>query len=142
MSSGESCTAKIEDFSIKENIEEKMLEVNFDSNISFENHVTSLCKKANLKLLGFVKISHYMDLNKCRNLMKTFITSQFCYYPLTWMFHVGNLKNKISRIHEQALRLVYQNCLSFFELLELDNSLTVHYKNLQVLETEICKVGN
>ena len=72
--------------------------------------------------------------------MKAFITCQFCYCPLTWMFHSRNLNNKINRIHEGALRLVYQNNLSFSELLNLDNFVTVHQKNLQVLVTEIYKV--
>ena len=45
-------------------------------------------------------------------------------------------------MHERALRLVYQNNLSFSELLDLDNSVTVHQKNLQVLVTEIYKVKN
>ena len=129
----ESCTAKIEDFSIKKGTEEKHLEVKFDSNLSFENHVTSLCQKASQKLHALARISHYMDLNKRRNLMKAFITSQFSYCPLIWMFHSRNLNNKINRIHERALRLVYQNNLSFSELLDLDNSVTVHQNNLQVL---------
>ena len=142
VSSDESCTAKIEDFSIKNSIEEKLLGVKFDSNLSFENHVTSLCKKASQKLHALARISHYMDLNKRRNLMKAFITSQFSYCPLIWMFHSRNLNNKINRIHERALRLVYQNNLSFSELLDLDNSVTVHQKKLPVLVTEICKVKN
>ena len=104
--------------------------------------VTSLCKKASQKLHTLARISHYMDLNKRRNLMKAFITSQFSYCPLIWMSHSGNLNNKINRIHERALRLVYQNNLSFSELLDLDNSVTVHQKNLQVLVTEIYKVKN
>ena len=58
------------------------------------------------------------------------------------MFHSRNLNNKINRIHERALRLVYQNNLSFSELLDLDKSGTVHKKNLQVLVTEIYKVKN
>ena len=58
------------------------------------------------------------------------------------MFHSRNLNNKINRIHEWALRLVYQDNLSFSELLNLDNSVTVHQKNLQVLVTEIYKVKN
>ena len=41
-----------------------------------------------------------------------------------------------------ALRLVYQNNLSISELLDLDNSITVHQKYLQVLVTEIFKVKN
>ena len=41
------------------------------------------------------------------------------------MFHSRNLNNKIKWIHERALRFVYQNSLSFSELLDLDNSVTV-----------------
>ena len=75
VSSDESCAAKIEDFSIKNSIEEKLLGLKFDSNLSFESHITSLCKKASQKLHTLARISHYMDLNKRRNLMKAFITS-------------------------------------------------------------------
>ena len=140
VSSDESCTVKIEDFSIKNSTEEKLLGVKFDSNLSFEGHITSLCKKASQKLHALARISHYMDLNKRRNLMKAFITSQFSYCPLIWMFHSRNLNNKINRIHERALRLVYQNNLSFSELLDLNKSVTVHQKKLQVVVTEIYKV--
>ena len=72
--------------------------------------------------------------------MKAFISSQFSYCLLIWMFHSRNLNNKISRIHEQALRLVYQNNLRFSELLDLDNSVTVHQKYLQALVTESYEV--
>ena len=41
----EICIAEIEDFSIKNSSKEKLLGVKFDSNPSFESHVTSLCKK-------------------------------------------------------------------------------------------------
>ena len=142
ISSDKVCTAKIEDFSIENNTEEKLLGVKFDSNLSFEGHVTCLCKKASQKLHTLARISNYMDLNKRMNLMKAFITSQFSYCPLIWMFHSRNLNNKINRIHERALRLVYQNNLSFSELLDLDNSVTVHQKNLQVLVIEIYEVKN
>ena len=140
VSSDESCTAKIEDFSIKNSTEKKLSGLKLDSNLSFESHITSLCKKASQKLHALARISHYMDLNKRMNLMKAFITSQFSYCPLIWMFHSRNLNNKINRIHQRALRLVYQNNLTFSELLDLENSVTVHQKNLQVLVTEIYKV--
>ena len=74
-SSDESCTAEIEGFSIKNSTKEQLLGVKFDSNLSFENHVTSLCKKASQTLHALARISHYMDINKRRNLMKAFITS-------------------------------------------------------------------
>ena len=140
VSSDESCTAKTEDFRTKNSTEEKLLSVKFDSNLYFQNHVTFLYKKASQRLHALARISHCIDLNKRRNLWKAFITSQFSYCLQVWMFHSRNLNNKINRMHEQALRLVYQNYLSFSELLDLDNSVTVHQKNLQVLVTEIYKV--
>ena len=101
--SNENCTAKIEDFNIKNSTEEKLFGVKFDSNLSFENHVTSLCTKASHKLHALARISHNVDLNERRNLMKAFITSQFSYCPPIRLFHSRNLNNKINRIHERGL---------------------------------------
>ena len=84
-----------------------------------------------------------MDLSKRKCLMKAFVTSQFNYCPLIWMFHSRELNKRINSIHERALRLVYQdNSLSFAELLEKDNSVTIHQRNLQVHATEIFKLKN
>ena len=75
--------------------------------------------------------------------MKSFIQSQFNYCPLVWMFHNRTLNNKINKLHERALRIVYKNDnLTFQELLEKDNSVTVHHKNLQRLAIEMYKIKN
>ena len=75
--------------------------------------------------------------------MKAFATSQFNYCPLIWMFHNRSLNNRVSKIHDRALRLVYQNTnLSFSEVLELENVVTIHQRNLKVVVTEILKVKN
>ena len=100
-------------------------------------------KKASQKLNLLARITHYMDFEKRRSLMKAFVISQFNYCPLIWMFHNRALNNRINKIHERTSRLVYQNKnLSFSELLELDNAVTMHQRNLQVLVTEILKVKN
>ena len=75
--------------------------------------------------------------------MKTFITSQFNYCPLTWMFHNRTLNNKINKLHERVLRLVYDDInLSFQDLLDLDNSMTIHQRNIQKLAIEMYKIKN
>ena len=57
------------------------------------------------------------------------------------MFHNRTLNNRINALHEKALRLVYNDSsLSFEELLILDNSFTIHHRNLQKLATEMFKV--
>ena len=76
--------------------------------------------------------------------MNAFITFQFSYCPLVWMFHSRTLNNRINKIHERALRLVYKNetFLSFDDLLKRDRSVSIHQKNLQILATEIYKTKN
>ena len=88
-------------------------------------------------------MSSYMDLGQRRLIMKAFINSQFGYCPLIRMNHSRALNNKINRIHERALRLVYRDKKSTFdELLTKDNSVKVHIKNLQVIVTEMFRVKN
>ena len=87
------------------------------------------------------RISNYVDQNKMRVLMKAFIESQFGYCPLIWMFHSRKLNNRINRIHERALRLVYKDNLSTYdELLKKDNSFSIHHRNIQILAMEMYKV--
>ena len=75
-----------------------------------------------------------------RTIMKSFVTSQFSYCPLIWMFHSRRLNNKINSIHEGALRITYQDNVSTFqELLNKDNSVSIHHRKLQVLATECLK---
>ena len=75
--------------------------------------------------------------------MNAFILSQFGYCNLIWMFHNRSLNNKINRIHERTLRIIYNDYSSTFsELLEKDNSVTIHERNLRNLATELYKVLN
>ena len=59
------------------------------------------------------------------------------------MFHDRNSNTKINRIQGRALRIAYKDNTSNFEtLLEKDNSISVHQKNLQLLMIEIFKTKN
>ena len=87
--------------------------------------------------------SPYMNIIKRRTIMNAFITSQFGYCPLVWMFHSRKLNNRINKIHERALRIVYNDDLSSFdELLNRGSSFTIHSRNIQALAIELYKVVN
>ena len=60
------------------------------------------------------------------------------------MFHSRTLNNRINKIHERALRLVYKNetFLSFHDLLKRDKSVSIHQKNLQIPEIQTYKTKN
>ena len=73
--------------------------------------------------------------------MKAFVEPQCSYCPLIRMFHSRGLNNKINRIHERTLRIIFNDKSSTFqELLGKDNSLTTQHRNIRALATEIYKV--
>ena len=134
-------TITVENYVIKSSGVEELLGVTINSNSNFKEHILSLCKKANRKLHALSRVPKYLTLNKQCILIKSFIISQFNYCPLIWMIHNRGLNNKINHIHERALHIVCNDSSASFEdLLNKDESVTIHQSNLQQLAIEIFKV--
>ena len=120
---------------------EKLLGVTLDSRLTFEKHIQQICGKASSKLKALARIAPFMNIEKRKILMNAFFNVQFSYCPLTWMFHSRKLNNKISKLHERCLRIVYNNNTSSYEdLLEIDNSVSIYIRNLQALAIELYKI--
>ena len=135
-------TIKIGNLCIKNSTYEKMLGINFDYKLKFTNHIDEICKKASRKLNALARIAPHMGIRKRRTLMNAFFKSQFNYCPLIWMCCNRSLNNKVDRLHEQSLRIVYSDKRSdFSELIEEDGSVSIHYQNNRQLETEMFKVS-
>ena len=59
------------------------------------------------------------------------------------MCHDHTKNNKINRLHERCLRLLYNNKRSsFHDLIEKDGSVSIHYRNLRTLATKMYRVYN
>ena len=57
--------------------------------------------------------------------------------------HYHRCINKINRLHERCLGIIYNdNTSSLTDLLEIDNSVSVYHRNIQVLATEVYKFVN
>ena len=83
----------------------------------------------------------YLTLEKKKNVMNSFFNAQFNYCPFIWMFHSRKNNNKIKHLHERCLLLIYNNKKSSYEnLVEKDNSVSIHHKNIQALAIEMFKV--
>ena len=137
----ENINLRIEDSIIKSSSSEELLGITIDSDLSFSDHISTLCAKANQKLSALARVVKYMSLDKRKLLMNSYISAQFNYCPLVWMSHSRSLNNKINKIHERALRLVYEDYgSSFKDLLVKDRSCTIHERNIQYLAIEIFKV--
>ena len=75
--------------------------------------------------------------------MITFVNSHFSYCSFFQILHSRTLNDHINRIHQRALRIAYLNkSSSFKELLQNNNSVTIHQRNFQILASDFGKTKN
>ena len=120
----------------------KLLGVHLDSGLSFDYHISEICKKASCKVCALARVTSCMSLSKKRSLINAFFNSQFNYCLLIWMCHSRENNNKINRLHERCLRIIYNDKRSSFNaLLEKDGSVSIHERNVKILATKMFKVS-
>ena len=112
---------KIDNIELENTSSEKLLGITIDSKLNFKEHLEGIIKKASRKVNVLSRITPCMNFTEPKLLMNSFFTSQFNYCPLVWMCHNRTINNKINRLHEKYLRIVYNdNKSSFQELLGKD----------------------
>ena len=105
--------------------------------MKFDDLGNYLYKKTSQKLNALARIATFMNADKRRIIMKSFIESQFGYCPVS-MFHSKRLNNETNRIHERALRITCNDkSSSYGQLLTEDSSVTIQHSNVRALATEI-----
>ena len=115
VSKNENVSIYIGPFEIKNTNCEKLLGIKVDSILNFNEHLDGIIKKASRKINALSRITPFINISKRRILMNSFFNSQFNYCPLVWMFHSRSINNKINRLHERVLSIVYNDFKSSFE---------------------------
>ena len=72
----------------------------------------------------------------------SFTEAQFKHCPITWMFCSRSCNNKINKLHERPLRLVYDDYESSFDVLLNKNKSFSIYQNIQKIMIEVYKSLN
>ena len=120
-----------------------LLGITIDNELKFGDHITKICRKANSKLSVLSRLARYLSMEQKKLLCMLFIEAQFKYCPLTWMFCSRSCNNRINKLHERALRLVYDDYESSFNvLLNKNKSFSIHHQNIQKLMIEVYKSLN
>ena len=101
-------------FSIENSDCEKLLGVKIDNKLTFDCHVSDMCKKSNREINALARIAPFININKRRILMNSFFRSQSNYCPLIWLCHSRTHTRKINRLHERCLRIIYNDKKSSF----------------------------
>ena len=139
---GDSELLNLNDLNLENCKEVEILGIAIDRNLNFKGHIKNICRKAGQKLSALLRISSHINTDKKALLYKSMIKSQFACCPLVWMFCFRQSSNLINKVHERALKLIYQDNCNFEVLLEKQHDFSIHQRNLQVLMTENYKIVN
>ena len=112
---------------ILESNKQKLLRLDIDRNLNFNEHASSLCRKAGNKLSVLARLSNFMSFKQRRIPLKTFIGSQFGYCLLIWMFHSRRVCIKKDASKHQLNRSLYLEGIHTIE-----KNRTVFLQNLDI----------
>ena len=141
----QSLSISVQDNTIFSDPSIKVLGVTLDDKLNFDEHVSQMCLKASRQINALKRVSRYLD-ESCRILVfKSFISSNFNYCPVSWMFCGKTNLNKLEKLQERALRFVFRDTTSPYEtLLERGNFLSLSVYRIRCLAIEVfkCVHGN
>ena len=123
--------------------ERKVLGVTIDNKLNFKSHISVICKKASQKIATLSRLTSYLHNSEKKIIFNLIIKSKFSYCPLVWMFCSRTLNNMINKLHERSHRIIMSDYSSnFIILLENNNDIYNHYRNIQVLLIQVFKMKN
>ena len=121
----------------------KLLGVTFDVNLSFDEHVDDLCKKASKSLNVLKRFSKILSIENKKRIFHSFIASQFNYCPIIWHFCYKRKTYMMEKIQERALRFVFNDRdTTYCNLLIKINKDTMHVQRLKQLLNLVYKCVN
>ena len=112
---------------IKSSKEVEIFGINIGNNLNFNNHIKSVCRKADQNLCALLRISS----NLKTLLYTSMIKPQFNYCPLPWTFCSRQSNNLIIKIHKRSPRVSCRDDkTSYLNLLKTHNELTIYQRDL------------
>ena len=121
----------------------KLLGINIDDQLRFNEHISILCSEAAMQLNALSRIQKYMGKSEKEAIINSFILSNFNYCPLVWHFSSCETIRKIEKIQKRCLRIILNDYEGDYEtLLRNSNKLTMEIRRLRTLAFEIFKTLN
>ena len=93
----------------------ELIGITLDKNINFKRHIQNICCKANNKTKVLLRIRKFLNLEQAQLLAETYISSNFRYCPLIWMFCPKMSDNLIVKTHYRTLKAIYDTQTRSYE---------------------------
>ena len=136
-------TIKVSDTQINCEDVVKLLGVDIDYQLNFDQHISDLCRKSRSAAECLEELSPFLSkLNKL-TIFHTFILSNFNYCPLAWHFCFESNSKKLEKNQERALRFVYDYFKSTYEeWLNKANIPFLHIKGIRTMTVGTFRILN
>ena len=80
-----------------------------DNTSNFVLHIRNICRSAANQLHALIRLKSYLNFNRKRVLINSYMISNFNYCPLMWIFSTAKYLNKIESLQKKALRFLYND---------------------------------
>lgn len=118
----------------------KVLGVTLDNNLCYDKHVAILCTRASFQINALKRLAKYLDVNSRIAIYKSFISSNFMYCPVAWLFCGKRNALKLEKLQERALRFVLSDYTSTYnDLLRRGDFLSLSAIRIRHLAIEMYK---
>ena len=85
----------------------KLLGINIDRSLSFNNHISKICKKTSQQVRVVTRLPKLIPTNATLALYKAAILPHMTYCSTVWHFCKCTDTHKLEHIQERALRAIY-----------------------------------
>ena len=85
----------------------ELLGITLDENINFKRHIQNICRKAYNKTKALLRIRKFLKLEQAQVLAEGYVSSNFRYCPLIWLFWGKMSDNVIVKTHYRTRRAIY-----------------------------------
>ena len=118
----------------------KVLGVTIDHRLTFNEHIRVCTLKAARQLNALSRVSRYFDTKSKSILHNSFVASNFNYCPLVWHFCGVTNYNKLEKIQERALCILFNDYESdAHDLLDSIGGQTLALRRLKYMLLEVYK---
>ena len=77
--------------------------------LDFDLHISNICKKAATQLNVVQRLQSFIRFEEKKVLVQSLIISNFNYCPLVWYFSSFKHLQNVEKLHERALRFLYND---------------------------------
>lgn len=118
----------------------KVLGVLLDAKLNFKPYISIICARASRQINALRRLSKFLTTEGRLKVYKSFISANFSYCPVIWLFCGKVNSTKLEKLQVRALRFVYNDYVSTYDdLLCRANVFSLSIYRLRFLAIEVYK---